>query len=35
MNTYILCIHNGTLLSRKKNNAICSYIDGPRDYHTM
>ena len=26
-------IHNGTLLSHKKeqNNAICSYIDGPKD----
>ena len=29
-------IHNGILLSHKKewNNAICSNIDGPRDYHT-
>ena len=29
-------IHNGILLSHKKewNNAICSYTDGPRDYHT-
>ena len=28
--------HNGILLSHKKewNNAICSYMDGPRDYHT-
>ena len=29
-------IYNGILLSLKKewNNAICSNIDGPRDYHT-
>ena len=29
-------IHNGILLSHKKewNNAICSNMDGPRDYHT-
>ena len=29
-------IYNGKLLSHKKewNNAICSNIDGPRDYHT-
>ena len=29
-------IYNGILLSHKKewNNAICSNIDGPRDYHT-
>ena len=28
-------IYNGILLSHKKewNNAICSNIDGPRDYH--
>ena len=28
--------HNGTLLSHKKewNNAICSNIGGPKDYHT-
>ena len=28
--------HNGILLSHKKewNNAICSNVDGPRDYHT-
>ena len=28
-------IYNGTLLSHKKeqNNAICSDMDGPRDYH--
>ena len=28
--------HNGILLSHKKewNNAICSNMDGPRDYHT-
>ena len=28
-------IHNGILLSHKKerNNAICSHMDGPRDYH--
>ena len=29
-------IENGILLSHKKewNNAICSNMDGPRDYHT-
>ena len=29
-------IYNGILLSHKKeqNNAICSDMDGPRDYHT-
>ena len=29
-------IHNGLLVSHKKewNNAICSNMDGPRDYHT-
>ena len=29
-------IHNGISLSCKKeqNNAICSYMDRPRDYHT-
>ena len=29
-------IYNGILLSHKTewNNAICSYMDGPRDYHT-
>ena len=29
-------IHNGTLLSHKKewNNAICSNMEGPRDYVT-
>ena len=29
-------MYNGILLSHKKewNNAICSNIDGPRDYHT-
>ena len=28
--------HTGILLSHKKewNNAICSNMDGPRDYHT-
>ena len=28
--------YNGILLGHKKirNNAICSNIDGPRDYHT-
>ena len=33
MYTYI---YNGILLSHKKewNNAICSNMDGPRDYHT-
>ena len=29
-------IHRGLLLSHKKwNNAICSNMDGPRDYHTL
>ena len=34
--THIPCIYNGLLLSHKKewNHAICSNIDGPRDYHT-
>ena len=29
-------IYNGIILSHKKewNNAICSNVDGPRDYHT-
>ena len=29
-------IYNGILLSHKEewNNAICSKMDGPRDYHT-
>ena len=29
-------IYNGILLTHKKewNNAICSNMDGPRDYHT-
>ena len=29
-------IYNGILLSHKKeqNNAICSNMNGPRDYHT-
>ena len=29
-------IYNGILLRHKKeqNNAICSNMDGPRDYHT-
>ena len=29
-------IYDGVLLSHKKwmNNAICSNMDGPRDYHT-
>ena len=32
----VVYIHNGILLSHKKewNNAICSNMDGPRDYHT-
>ena len=31
----VVCIYNGILLSHKKeqNNAICSNMDGPRDYH--
>ena len=33
---YVIYIYNGILLSCKKewNNAICSNIGGPRDYHT-
>ena len=33
---YVVYIHNVLLLSREKqwNNAICSNMDGPRDYHT-
>ena len=32
----VVHIYNGILLSHKKewNNAICSNMDGPRDYHT-
>ena len=32
----VLCIHNGTLLSHKKewNKAICSNMARTRDYHT-
>ena len=32
----VVYIHNEILLSHKKewNHAICSNIDGPRDYHT-
>ena len=32
----VVYVHNGILLSRKKewNNAICSNMDEPRDYHT-
>ena len=32
----VVHIHSGILLSHKKewNNAICSNMDGPRDYHT-
>ena len=32
----VVPIHNGILLSHKKerSNAICSNVDGPRDYHT-
>ena len=31
-----VCVYNRILLSHKKewNNAICSNIDRPRDYHT-
>ena len=31
----VVHICNGTLLShkKKKNNVICSNMDGPRDYH--
>ena len=32
----VVYIHNGILLSHKKelNNAICSNMDEPREYHT-
>ena len=32
----VVCIYSGILLSHKKewNNAICSNMDGARDYHT-
>ena len=32
----VILTHNGILLSHKKNKitAICSSLDGPRDYHT-
>ena len=31
----VVCTYNGIFLSHKKeqNNAICSNMDGPRDYH--
>ena len=33
---YVLYIYNEILLSHKKeqNKAICSNMDGPKDYHT-
>ena len=33
---YMIYIYNGILFSHKKewNSAICSNMDGPRDYHT-
>ena len=36
MGKVVVCIYNGILLSHKKeqNNAICSNMDRPRDYHT-
>ena len=36
MDKDVVHIHNGILLSHKKewNNAICSNMDRPRDYHT-
>ena len=36
MDKDVLCIYNGIILGHKKekNNAICSNMDGPRDYHT-
>ena len=36
MDKDVVNIYNGILLSHKKeqNNAICSNMDGPRDYHT-
>ena len=32
----VVCIYNGILLTHKKewNNAVCSNMDGPGDYHT-
>ena len=36
MDRDVVHIYNGILLSHKKEwyNAICSNMDGPRDYHT-
>ena len=36
MDKGVVCKYNGILLSHKKewNNAICSHMDGPRNYHT-
>ena len=36
MDKDVVHIYNGTLLNHQKewNNAICSNVDGPRDYHT-
>ena len=36
MDKDVVCIYSGMLLSHKKeqNNANCSNMDGPRDYHT-
>ena len=36
MDKDVLHIYNGIILGHKKeqNNAICSNMDGPRDYHT-
>ena len=36
MDKEVVHIYNGILLSHKTewNNAICSNMDGPRDYHT-
>ena len=37
MDKEVIHIHNGILLSHKKgwNNAICSNMDGPGDYHVV
>ena len=36
MDKDVVLLYNAVLLNHKKerNNAICSKMDGPRDYHT-
>ena len=37
MDKEVVCIYSGILLGHKKewDTAICSNVDGPRDYHTV